>query len=196
MPYGVDYGDVERRIAIAIAEAGGTGGGTGGTVEVSNFPATQPISALSLPLPLGAATSAKQPALGTAGNPSPDVISFQGIAGGTAIAVNQESKTATTTTTFASSTTSSFFAIANRLALIVCPAIAGAPTLTLQVTLDEGATWANTSVTLATSATLAKIIEADSLAKVSGAFGLTNAFRFSSNASITSATLNIRSIVQ
>lgn len=43
MPYGVDYGEMERRIAIAISEAG-VGGGSGGTVTVSNFPATQPVS--------------------------------------------------------------------------------------------------------------------------------------------------------
>lgn len=41
---------------------------------------TQPISAASLPLPSGAATLAKQPALGTAGTASADVISVQGIA--------------------------------------------------------------------------------------------------------------------
>ncbi len=40
--------------------------------------ATQPVSAASLPLPAGAATSAKQPALGTAGAPSADVLSTQG----------------------------------------------------------------------------------------------------------------------
>lgn len=44
---------------------------------------TQPISAATLPLPTGAATSAKQPALGTAGTPSADVISVQGVSGGT-----------------------------------------------------------------------------------------------------------------
>lgn len=43
-----------------------------------------PVSNASLPLPAGAATSAKQPTLGTAGTPSADVISVQGIAGGTA----------------------------------------------------------------------------------------------------------------
>ena len=53
------------------------------------FPSAQPISAASLPLPAGAATSAKQPALGVAGTPSADVISVQGIAGGTAIPVTQ-----------------------------------------------------------------------------------------------------------
>lgn len=48
------------------------------------FQATQPVSATTLPLPTGAATSAKQPALGTAGAASADVISVQGIAGGVA----------------------------------------------------------------------------------------------------------------
>lgn len=42
MPYGVDYGEMERRLAIAISEAG-VGGGGGGTVTVSNFPATQNV---------------------------------------------------------------------------------------------------------------------------------------------------------
>ncbi|TXH47903.1 MAG: hypothetical protein E6Q97_26140 [Desulfurellales bacterium] len=55
---------------------------------VRNIPSgTQPVSALSLPLPTGAATAAKQPALGTAGTPSADVISVQGVAGGTALSV-------------------------------------------------------------------------------------------------------------
>lgn len=57
-----------------------------GTVAVTGtfFQATQPISAASLPLPTGAATSAKQPALGTAGTASTDVITVQGIASGVA----------------------------------------------------------------------------------------------------------------
>lgn len=37
-----------------------------------------PVTASSLPLPTGAATAAKQPALGTAGTPSADVITVQG----------------------------------------------------------------------------------------------------------------------
>lgn len=67
-----------------------------GTVAVSNFPATQPVSgtfwqttqpvsAASLPLPTGASTSAKQPALGVAGTPSADVISIQGVTSMTAL---------------------------------------------------------------------------------------------------------------
>jgi hypothetical protein len=45
---------------------------------------TQPVSAAALPLPSGAATAAKQPALGTAGSASVDVITVQGIASGVA----------------------------------------------------------------------------------------------------------------
>lgn len=61
-----------------------------GTVSVSNLPgtqpvsgtfwqATQPVSNVSLPLPTGASTSAKQPTLGIAGTASSDVLSIQGI---------------------------------------------------------------------------------------------------------------------
>jgi hypothetical protein len=49
---------------------------------------TAAISASSLPLPTGAATSAKQPVLGTAGAASTDVITVQGIAAGTPIDEN------------------------------------------------------------------------------------------------------------
>ncbi len=62
-----------------------------GSVSVSNFPATQPVSAAALPLPSGAATAAKQPALGTAGTASTDVLSVQGIAGGIALPVSNSS---------------------------------------------------------------------------------------------------------
>jgi hypothetical protein len=47
------------------------------------FQTTQPVSASTLPLPTGASTSAKQPALGVAGTASTDVITVQGIASGT-----------------------------------------------------------------------------------------------------------------
>ena len=59
-----------------------------GSVSVSNFPATQPISATALPLPTGAATAAKQPAIGTAGTPSADVLTVQGSASMTALKVD------------------------------------------------------------------------------------------------------------
>lgn len=46
------------------------------------------VDVTSSALPTGAATAAKQPALGTAGSASSDVISIQGIASGTAVAVS------------------------------------------------------------------------------------------------------------
>jgi hypothetical protein len=66
--------------------------GTGGT-----FPATQSgtwnVNNVSgtVNLPTGAATAAKQPALGTAGTPSADVISIQGVASGTVVPVSDGS---------------------------------------------------------------------------------------------------------
>lgn len=59
-----------------------------GSVSVANFPATQPVSANNLPLPTGAATSAKQAAPGTAGLASSDVLTVQGIASMTALKVD------------------------------------------------------------------------------------------------------------
>jgi hypothetical protein len=62
---------------------------TGGIAVTGTFwQATQPVSAASLPLPSGASTSAKQPALGTAGSASADVLSVQGIASMTALKVD------------------------------------------------------------------------------------------------------------
>ncbi len=47
------------------------------------------VQVSSSALPTGAATDAKQPALGTAGTPSADVISIQGVSGGTAVPASQ-----------------------------------------------------------------------------------------------------------
>jgi hypothetical protein len=56
-----------------------------GRIPVDGSGVTQPISVSSLPLPSGASTAAKQPALGTAGTPSSDVITVQGTSAGTAL---------------------------------------------------------------------------------------------------------------
>lgn len=68
-----------------------------GSVSVSNLPATQAVSATALPLPTGAATSAKQPAPGTAGTASTDVLSVQGIASMTALKVDASAEIASLT---------------------------------------------------------------------------------------------------
>jgi hypothetical protein len=49
------------------------------------------IDAAALPLPAGASTAAKQPALGTAGSPSADVLSVQGVASGTPVPMSAAS---------------------------------------------------------------------------------------------------------
>ena len=64
-----------------------------GSVSVSNLPATQAVSATALPLPTGAATSAKQPAPGTAGTASTDVLSVQGVASMTPLKVDASATT-------------------------------------------------------------------------------------------------------
>lgn len=69
---------------------------TGSTTQPVSGPLTDtqlratavPVSASSLPLPSGAATAAKQPAIGTAGTPSADVVSVQGVSGGTPIPIS------------------------------------------------------------------------------------------------------------
>lgn len=58
-----------------------------GRLAVDGSAVTQPVSAASLPLPTGAATSARQAAPGTAGTPSSEVLSTQGVVGGTPLAI-------------------------------------------------------------------------------------------------------------
>lgn len=84
---GADGGLVSSANPLPVSDAGDSLT-VDGSVSVSNFPATQPVSAAALPLPSGAATEAKQPALGTAGTPSTDVLSVQGVSGGTALPVS------------------------------------------------------------------------------------------------------------
>lgn len=62
-------------------------------VKVDGSGVTQPVSAVSLPLPTGASTAAKQPALGTAGTASADVITVQGITSMTALKVDGSGST-------------------------------------------------------------------------------------------------------
>ena len=57
----------------------------GGSETLMN--GSMPVTAASLPLPSGASTAAKQPALGTAGSASSDVITVQGVASMTPLLV-------------------------------------------------------------------------------------------------------------
>jgi len=74
--------------SFAVSVQGVTGG-TAQPVSGTFWQATQPISAAALPLPSGASTAAKQPALGTAGSASADVITVQGISSGAPLASSQ-----------------------------------------------------------------------------------------------------------
>lgn len=78
-------------------------------LKVDGSAVTQPVSAASLPLPTGASTAAKQPALGTAGSASADVITVQGVASMTALKVDGSAVTqpvsGTVTTNPAAATT-------------------------------------------------------------------------------------------
>jgi hypothetical protein len=62
-------------------------------LKVDGSAVTQPVSAAALPLPTGASTEAKQPALGVAGTPSSDVITVQGDASMTALKVDGSATT-------------------------------------------------------------------------------------------------------
>lgn len=78
-------------VGIADATVGSTNKlivDSSGRAKVDGSGVTQPVSAAALPLPTGAATAAKQPALGVAGTPSSDVLTVQGIASGRALIVD------------------------------------------------------------------------------------------------------------
>lgn len=62
--------------------------GAGGLTDTQLRASAVPVSNSSLPLPAGASTAAKQPAIGTAGTASADVLSVQGIASMTALKVD------------------------------------------------------------------------------------------------------------
>ena len=69
--------------ALATASAQTTGNTSLATIATQQTDGTQKTQVTSSALPTGAATAAKQPALGTAGTPSADVLSVQGVVGGT-----------------------------------------------------------------------------------------------------------------
>lgn len=88
----IEIGGYDTAVTPAIHRAIFLNGAPAGTeygIVTRNVPSgTQAVSAASLPLPAGAATSAKQPALGTAGTPSADVLTVQGVASMTALKVD------------------------------------------------------------------------------------------------------------
>lgn len=69
----------------ATATKQDTGNASLATIATQQTDGTQKTQVTSSVLPTGAATAAKQPALGTAGTPSTDVLSVQGVSSGTPI---------------------------------------------------------------------------------------------------------------
>jgi hypothetical protein len=89
-PAGTEYGLITRNIPSGTQTIAGTvtanqGSAGASAWKVDGSSVTQPVSAASLPLPSGASTSARQPAFGTSGTPSPDVITVQGASSMTAL---------------------------------------------------------------------------------------------------------------
>lgn len=82
-----------------------------GTVPVSGtfWQTTQPVSAAALPLPTGAATAAKQPAIGAAGTAASDVLTIQGISGMVALKVDGSAVTQPVSGTVSVSAPSTLF---------------------------------------------------------------------------------------
>lgn len=82
-----------------------------GTITANAGSGTFAVSAASLPLPSGAATSAKQPALGTAGSASADVITVQGVGSMTPLLVNNSANTQPVSGTITANAGSGTFAV-------------------------------------------------------------------------------------
>ena len=80
---------VSGTVAVSSLPALPAGSNAIGSVSVSNFPATQPVSATSLPLPTGAATSANQtPPLAPGASGATLAEPIQGVSGGVAVPVS------------------------------------------------------------------------------------------------------------
>lgn len=113
LPLGTVGSSATGELGLKVIVIAGGGAGGGGDASATNQTAVQavagsdaskanavqgitggkaiPVSAASLPLPTGASTSAKQPALGTAGSASSDVITVQGAASMTKLLVTPDS---------------------------------------------------------------------------------------------------------
>lgn len=87
---GVNAGDVSTANPLPTVDSTGNTSlaSIDGKITAVN---TGAVVVSSSALPSGAATAAKQPALGTAGTPSADVISIQGVASGTVVPISDGS---------------------------------------------------------------------------------------------------------
>lgn len=77
--HSIDTGNGIQLSQVVLSDVTGTPLSSTNKLIVDNSGVVQPISASALPLPVGASTSVKQPALGVAGTPSVDVLTVQGV---------------------------------------------------------------------------------------------------------------------
>lgn len=149
-------------------------------------------SITTLPLATNASTETtlasvlnKLPNVGTAGTPSTNVISVQGVPSGKSLNVYDTPFSFNLSDiTFSASDISSTFTMSEKFLLAVFPPITGAPTIKVQVSLD-GTNWADSSISLVTSASTYTLLESDSFARLAGVIAKGNALRFNSSSSIT-----------
>jgi hypothetical protein len=120
----------------------GTVTATGPLTDTQLRATAVPVSAASLPLPTGAATSAKQPALGTAGSASADVLSVQGIASGTALNVTAPDRSASISIAANSTASGSITGMTEAGTALVQLSGTWVGTVQIQVTVD-GTNWVN-----------------------------------------------------
>lgn len=85
---GVAPVDATNGLAVTLTTALPAGSAAIGKLAANSGVDIGDVDVISSALPTGAATSAKQPALGTAGSASSDVLSVQGIASMTALKVD------------------------------------------------------------------------------------------------------------
>ena len=144
-------------------------------------------STLIVGLPSGASTAAKQPAIGTAGTASADVLTIQGIASMTALLVNGSGVTQPVSGTVTANAGTGTMAVS--LASVPAHAVTNAGTFATQATLQAGSAaigklTVNTGVTIgaveiAAAQTLATVTTVTTVAAVTA---ITNALPAGTNA--------------
>ncbi len=147
-----------------------------GSVAVTGtfYPATQPVSAASLPLPTGASTAAKQPALGTAGSAASDVITVQGITSMTPLLVTASAGTNLNTSALALESGGNLATIAGAVSASKVNVVIASGTVTTVSTVTAVTTVS--TVTAVTAITNALPAGTNLLGKVSNAQQVANLY--------------------
>lgn len=156
--------DTRAVVGLALAASGGAvlAGSANpvpvsGTVTANAGTGTMAVSAASLPLPSGASTAAKQPALGTAGAASADVLTVQGVASMTALKVDGSAVTQPVSGTVTANAGTGTFATS----LSTLPALVTGSALVGRVNVEpQTANGLTPSVTISAASTNATSVKA------------------------------------